>query len=476
MKKLYKFSFILLFPIFVNGQINTFQSLVNKPFYTSFSDSLSSCDSDTALHFGVGSRINILPNRLFSIGSVNKLDYSSTYLFGASLVANISNKISFTTHFDYLSENYNSLLNEYQDSLRVFPSFGIKNNRVQYNLKYFVNNFIVVDIGEGKHFIGNGHRSLLLSNEHAHYPYLKLTTEFGRVKYYNLYTTFINSEMNDYGRKKHATLHFLEFSLTENINIGVFESILWQSKSENIDRGFEFAYMNPIIFYRPVEFSMGSSKGNALMGANLYATFNKTTFYSQVMLDDLNISRQKDRDENYEEGFFQNKYAYQLGVKTKIKGVNLLTEYNQTQPYTYGHRTILQNYSHMNQVLAHPLGANFKEVIFMADYKKDKWKYRLKLTTALVGLDSLNTHYGQNIFESDTAASTGGQNSYGNFNGQGVLTQINTVHAEVAYSLKWCDIFGSIYYKKKKSDLVDQTSLWYSLGIRTFPFSTFQDY
>ena len=130
----------------------------------------------------------------------------------------------------------------------------------------------------------------------------------------------------------------------------------------------------------------------------------------------------------------------------------------------------------MNQALAHPLGANFKEVVFMADYKKDKWGYKLKLTTALVGLDSLNTHYGQNIFESDHEASAGGQSSYGNFNGQGVLTVLSTMNAEVAYSLKWFDIFGSFYYKKKKSDLVDQTSLWYLLGIRTFPFSTFQDY
>jgi hypothetical protein len=282
--------------------------------------------------------------------------------------------------------------------------------------------------------------------------------------------------MIDVGRKKHASIHYLDFSITKNIHFGVFESILWQSKSENIDKGYEFAYMNPIIFYRPVEFSMQSNKGNALMGANFNATFNKTTFYGQAMLDDLNISRQKDRDEDYEEGFFQNKYAYQLGVKTKIKGVNLLTEYNQTQPYTYGHRTILQNYSHMNQALAHPLGANFKEVVFMADYKKDKWKYRLKLTTALVGLDSLNTHYGQNIFESDYEASTGGQASYGNFNGQGVSTQITTLHTEMVYSFKWFDVFGSVFYKSKKSDLLDQTSLWYSVGIRTFPFLTFQDY
>ena len=46
----------------------------------------------------------------------------------------------------------------------------------------------------------------------------------------------------------------------------------------------------------------------------------------------------------------------------------------------------------------------------------------------------------------------------------------------MAYSFKWFDVFGSVFYKSKKSDLLDQTSLWYSVGIRTFPFSTFQDY
>jgi hypothetical protein len=469
MKTLYKYYLILLFPISASAQINTFYSAENHPLFNDYSDSIISFDSDTTQHLSVNSR-------LFSIGSVSKSDYSNTHLFGASLSSNLRDKIIFTSHFDYLIGNHNALINEYQDSLLVFPGFGREKSRLQYNLKYLVNKFITVDFGKGKHFIGNGYRSLLLSTEHSPYPYLKLTTKFGRVKYYNLYTTFLNPNMADYGRKKHSTVHFLDFEITKNIHFGVFEAVMWQSKSENVDKGFEFAYMNPIIFYRPVEFSMGSSKGNALMGANFNMTFGKTTLYAQALLDDLNISRQKDRDEDYEEGFFQNKYAYQLGLKTKIKGVNLLTEYNQTQPYTYGHRTILQNYSHMNQALAHPLGANFKELVFMADYKKDKWRYKLKLTTALVGLDSLNTHYGQNIFKSDHEASTGGQHSYGNFNGQGVLTTLSTMHAEVAYSLKWFDIFSSVYYKNKKSDLLDQTSLWYSVGIRTFPFSTFQDY
>jgi len=469
MKTPYKFCLILFFPICANGQVNTFQSTVNKPFINFFSDSIVSCDSDTTQRFSIASR-------LFSIGSASKSDYSSTHLFGASLFANLKNKITFTSHFDCLAGNHNALINEYQDSLLVFPGFGSEKSRLQYNLKYYVNKFITVDFGKGKHFVGNGYRSLLLSTEHSPYPFLKLSTEFGRVRYYNLYTTFINSEMINFGRKKHSTIHYLDFEVVKNFHVGVFECILWQSKSEEIYKGYEFAYLNPVIFYRPVEFSKQSSKGNALMGGDFKIMYKKTIFFGQILLDDLNISRQKDRDDDYDDGFFQNKYAFQVGVKSSFKAVNALIEYNQVQPYTYGHRTILQNYSHMNQALAHPLGANFKELVALVKYNKEKWKFSIKLTHAKVGLDSVNTHYGQNIFDSDHNASTGGQASYGNFNGQGVSTIVNTVHAEIAYSLKWFDVFGSVFYKNKKSDLIDQTSLWYSVGIRTFPFSTFQDY
>ena len=469
MKTLYKSCLILLFPICANGQITKFYSTENHHLFNDYSDLIVICDSDDNQRFSLGPR-------LFSIVSANKSDYVSTHLFGASLSSRFKNKITFISHFDYLGGNHNAFINEYQDSLFVFPGFGREKSRLQYNLKYYVNKFITVDLGNGKHFIGNGYRSLLLSTEHSPYPYFKLTTEFGRVRYYNLYTTFINSEMINFGRKKHSAIHYLDFEVANNFHIGVFECILWQSTSEEVYKGFEFAYLNPVIFYRPVEFSKQSNKGNALMGGDFNFMYKKTLFFGQILLDDLNISRQKDSDDNYEVGFLQNKYAFQFGVKSSFKSVHALIEYNQVQPFTYGHRTILQNYSHMNQALAHPLGANFKEVVFVFDFTKPKWRYRVKITNAFVGLDSLNTHYGQNIFESDNVASTGGQFSYGNFNGQGVATHISTMNAEVAYSFKSFDVFGSVFYKNKKSDLLDQTSLWYSFGIRTFPFSTFKDY
>ena len=65
----------------------------------------------------------------------------------------------------------------------------------------------------------------------------------------------------------------------------------------------------------------------------------------------------------------------------------------------------MQNYTHMNQALAHPLGANFKENIVMLNYNLKKWVVNFKYTYARYGADSVNTHYGQNIFISDFLAS-----------------------------------------------------------------------
>ena len=469
MKTLYKFYFILLFPICANGQVNTFYSTENYNLFNDSSDSIISCNFDTTLYFNVGSRLS-------SVSSACKSDFASTYLFGVSLFSNFSNKLNFASHFDYLEGNHNTLIKAYQDSLLIFPGFGRVKSRLQYNLKYFVNKFINVDFGKGKHFIGNGYRSLMLSTKHSPYPYLKLTTKFGRVKYYNLYTTFLDIQDSTHNRKKHSAIHFLDFSLTENINIGIFEGVIWQAKDENYNRGYDVEYLNPIIFYRPVEFSK-HSPDNVLMGANFNAKLKITSLYGQIILDDLNISRQKDSDEEYGGGFFQNKFAYQLGLKSAFKEINFLLEYNQAQPYTYAHKEPMQSYTHLNQALAHPLGANFKELFALANYTKEKWRFSIKLTHAKVGLDSVGTHYGQNIFVSDfDAQGEGDEYSYGNFNGQGIATQINTLHTEVSYSFKWLDIFSSVFYKNKKSNLLDQTSLWYSVGIRTFPFSTFQDY
>ncbi len=468
MKRLSRVLIFLIFNFCATAQSDTFYSNFFKQFPSVFSG--KTIDSSKI------SNNLIINSRFFTIGELSsKNEFYSSHLLGLGLEANIRNKFIFIAFYDYLQGTYNSEITNFQDSLEIYyPAFGLNNKRFQFNSRYLPTKFISVDLGYGKQFIGNGYQSLLLSDVGSSYPYLKLTTEFGPVKYYNLYTTFLNPKMLDYGRKKHAAIHYLDFAITPKIHFGVFESILWQSKSEEVYKGYELAYLNPVIFYRPVEFSQESFKGNALMGVNFSCMFNNLNLYGQFLLDDLNISKQKDEDNNG--GFFQNKYAYQLGLKGQIKHLKYLIEYNQVQPYTYGHRTILQNYSHANQALAHPLGANFKEVINTFEVKKGKWTYKISSMVSNVGLDSIGTHYGQNIFESDLNASTGGQFSYGNFNGQGVGTTIFSFYTEASFNLKGFDVFGAVYYVTKESNLLDQDLTFYSVGLRTFPFSTFRSY
>ena len=77
-------------------------------------------------------------------------------------------------------------------------------------------------------------------------------------------------------------------------------------------------------------------------------------------------------DLRQDNGFWANKYGYQLGFKMfdafKIESLTLQTEYNLVRPYTYAHHNPEQNYAHYNQPLAHPLGANFSEMLFLANY------------------------------------------------------------------------------------------------------------
>ena len=420
-----------------------------------------------------------LSRRFFGISSVENNTNTNTFIYGSGVNMKFKKLILFSS-LDFISGNYNSQIINFQDSLGIIPGFGREKHRYKIHASYKINKFFNSDFGFGKHFIGDGYRSILLSDNSYSYPYLKLSTSFGKIKYYNLYTTISDIQLSNQDRKKYKAIHFLDIEINKFIRFGVFEAVLWQDRDDFYVRGFDLEYLNPIIFYRPVEFSK-HSPDNVLMGSTFNINYNNTNLYGQLVLDDLNISRARDGDDGYtvenSNGFFQNKFGYQIGLKNKNKYFQALIEYNQVQPYTFAHKEPMQSYTHYNQALAHPLGANFKEFTSLVEFTVNKWNINLKFTSADVGLDSLNTHYGQNIFLSDFEAQIDGQQySYGNFNGQGVKTRINSFKLEASYPIKWADVFGSIFYIKKKSDLIDQTSLWYSIGLRTFPFSVFRDY
>jgi hypothetical protein len=86
--------------------------------------------------------------------------------------------------------------------------------------------------------------------------------------------------------------------------------------------------------------------------------------YGQLMLDEFVFSELVTNNQ----GWWANKYGIQAGLKYidafGIDHLDLQAEYNQVRPYTYTHRDSSAYYAHYDTPLAHPLGANFKELIF----------------------------------------------------------------------------------------------------------------
>ena len=126
MKTRIKFLLLVFSPFFINGQVSTFK--FDDTFSTYFSDTIS------ASNFDPTEDISVDP-RLFGVSSLSNNQAYSSYLLGASLSANIRNKITLMSTYDYLGGNHNSLIHEYQDSLGVFPGFALENKRWQLNVR-----------------------------------------------------------------------------------------------------------------------------------------------------------------------------------------------------------------------------------------------------------------------------------------------------------------------------------------------------
>ncbi|GAA4311763.1 hypothetical protein [Nibribacter koreensis] len=233
-------------------------------------------------------------------------------------------------------------------------------------IRYAATKHITAMLGHDRNFIGNGHRSLILSDYSAPYFFLKLQTQVWKLQYTNLY-----AELNaDHERsdqlypKKYMTLHHLSVNLLPNLNIGVFESTIFGR-----DKGrFELQYLNPLIFYRAVEQGLGSSD-NALLGMDAkWNILNRVQLYGQLVLDEFLLSEIKAGN-----GWWANKYALQGGAKYidafGISNLDLQGELNYVRPFTYQHEAAYTNYQHYQQPLAHPMGANLAEAIGIIRYQ-----------------------------------------------------------------------------------------------------------
>lgn len=294
---------------------------------------------------------------------------------------------------------------------------------------------IGLQFGHGRNFIGDGHRSMLLSDYSTNYLYLKLTTKVWKFQYQNLFAELAqNYDLSirafDYLiPKKYMAAHYLTLNVTKNFSLGFYEAVVFARPNNS----FELNYLNPVIFYRSVEQAIGSSD-NILLATTWKWNFLKHfSFYGQFALDELSVGDIF----NYGFGWWGNKFALQSGLKYYdmfgVSGLDLLMELNLARPYTYAFRDSTANYSHYNQPLAHPMGANFIEGIAKLTYRPiPRLMLQAQANYARYGQDDTDENWGGNIYKSYYTF----EQHEGNKIGQGVETQLLFLQFAADYQIK----------------------------------------
>ncbi len=257
------------------------------------------------------------------------------------------------------------------------------------NFSYNPGKFFHFELGKGKHFWGDGYRSLFISDNAAPYPYARITTQFWRLKYTNLWSQMRNVPLGKkahQGRVKYTASHALSWNINKRWNVALYEMVVWQDRDSMNHRTLDINYLNPIIFYRPLEYSVGSPD-NVIVGMSFrYKINDQWQLYGQFALDEFNLELIKQKKK-----WWANKYGGQLGIKVwdiGWQGLSIQTELNVVRPFTYTHGSPVQSWTHWNQPIAHPMGANFGEWVSFICYQHRAWRLSNEFIWATYGRDT----------------------------------------------------------------------------------------
>ena len=335
-------------------------------------------------------------------------------------------------------------------------------------LGYAPSQVVSIEAGVDKTFIGDGYRSVLLSDFASNYPLFRLKLNLGKkVQYMAMWAymqdqnsvRFAPSDEHPPYRVKWGVFHYIDWNITNRASLGFFNALIApDAYNDGVRHGFDANYINPIFFLKSIAPS-GPIPDNTYLGFNAkYKVLNKTILYAQWLYD------QSSTGDN-------SKQAVQLGIRGadlfKVNSFNYLFEFNTAKPYTYQSQYTLVNYSDLAEPLAHPFGANFKEVLGILNYSIGRFDFQGQLNYARYGLDMNGLNYGKNIFEPFTGPQ-------GSTTDQGLNTSFKYAQGKVSflinpkYNLR---IEAGAVLRQELNSLMDQKTAMITFGLR----STFRD-
>ena len=197
-------------------------------------------------------------------GHVKGIDSDSLYgqnTRGVMVKGNIGKKLSFYSDFFENQSFYPDYINDYiqqhhvapgQGRIRNFKQTGYDYSSAQGYIVFTPYKFLSFQAGHYKNFIGEGYRSLLLSDASFSYPFVKTTLSWKKFQYINMLTahqevSMIDSRLLAYQRK-HGSFNYLNYIIHPNVQVGLFEAVMWKTTDSDGNNHFSINYFNPVIF------------------------------------------------------------------------------------------------------------------------------------------------------------------------------------------------------------------------------------
>ena len=390
---------------------------------------------------------------------------------GFEISGNFSDKFYFESAFYENQGRFGGYVDSFIRQRLVIPGQGAYKNvgdgkgfdfsAASTRLVFMPNKHFSFDLGYGKNFIGDGYRSMLLSDWSYNYPYFKASASWGKFQYNAMWSQYISQINKAYNNKqgyfrKWAQTFLIDWKATRRLSLGVFETVIWPDQDSMRNKDMSPWIASPVIFLHGRE-SPSGVKNNVIVGTNVkYRLFKYTYLYGQFALDSTGSS-------------WGSRYSAQLGIRSGntfgVKNLNTILEGNLARPYTYASHSLNTNYAHNNQPLAHPLGANFKEGMLIAEYTYKTWRFRFESFVANYGADSSrNVNYGHDIFKPPTTHSVNDATI-----GQGISTNIFYADFKIAYVLNPVTnmrIETGFSFRNEKNSIVTYKDRIFYIGIR----------
>lgn len=351
---------------------------------------------DLLLHFEVGSEMS------------DTTSYSDTTLLyrnmrGFSVKGNIGKNVSFETTFREIQSALPRYLYDYTRQTGVVPGQGrtkpFANGAFDHNIaegyvSYEAADWLNIQFGSQRNFIGSGRRSLLLSENSFTYPQLKVNTRFldGKLRYHVIHAWLQTLERLPLGDSpeslfapKSGSFKYLEFQPIEELSIGLFEGFVWDryDATEGTKNLPAQAYL-PVLGLNSLLDGLNDDESNGIIGLDVAVNPIKgAKVFGQYAIDGEDQS------------------AYQLGLRTNsllLDGLSINIEHNSSTAPAYGAADPSLAYTHYNQPLAHPMGSGFNETRLDVIYFYKRVFLNASLVTAETSSTSDYRYAGDQLF------------------------------------------------------------------------------